>query len=174
MIRALSVCLVTGLAGAAIFVFLSEPSKSATVKRQVEQMVEAMIQGDSRKLVDDTYEPVVELIGGRDRAIKMTAEAIKRAKAEGLLINVEVGEPGEFIVGDGKEFVVVPTRMIIPAHGKEIAMNSFQLGVSTDSGKTWKYVDSDNFARYKDKLFPRLPEKLKSLGSRSVDLFPRK
>ncbi len=90
-----------------------------------------------------TYSSVVEAMGGRDKAVEFTASAMKQLKQQGVSITkFEVGDPGEIYKEGGNLFVVVPTTAHMKAPGSTIVARGYELGISADSGKTWKFIGS--------------------------------
>jgi hypothetical protein len=152
------------LATACLTLPAGEPFKPAAVKKLATEMVDATVRGDFAKVIDRTYPGLVQLLGGRNDAIAVIEKGMKQLKDKGIAIKeVKVGDPGEFI-SEGKDtYVVVPTVTEMSLPNGAIRMKSYLLGISPDAGKTWTFVDGAGMHRkeYRDKLFPKLPEKLK-------------
>jgi hypothetical protein len=141
-----------------------EPSTSATVKKLAETIGEATVKGDYAKVIDYTYEGLVKELGGKTEAIEATETLMKQLTDKGITFkSFKVGDPGEFFARGGNTFVIVPTtaEMGIP-NGKIIA-KSYLLGISSDGGKTWKFVEGFSLDKkdFRDRILPKLPDKLK-------------
>ncbi|WP_020470111.1 hypothetical protein [Zavarzinella formosa] len=153
------VCLIGGLN-----VRADEAPKSAEVKKLAAAMIEATKKGDYAKVIDHTYPAVVEMLGGRQKAINNTETAMKTIKAQGLEIkNASSGDPGEFYTEGKNTFVIIPTKMELTFPMGIIRTKSYLLGISPDDGKTWTFLDGSGLQNLaiRDKVLPKMPEKLK-------------
>jgi len=140
------------------------PTKVAEVKKLVEALGDANIKGDYAKVIDLTYDGVVKILGGRAEAIKNVEAMSKGLSDKGITMkSFTVGIPGDFLTEGDNTFVIVPTTIELAIPGGKALIKAHQLGISIDSGKTWKFTDCaglDNKA-YRERVFPKLPAKLK-------------
>jgi hypothetical protein len=89
---------------------------------------------------------------------------MKQLKEKGFSFrSVEVSEPAEFVEEGKDTFVVVPTTTEMTAPGGKIVVKSYLLAISPDGGKAWTFVDGNGIdtAEKREKILPKLPEKLK-------------
>ena len=134
-----------------------------TVRRLAESMVNATMSGDYARVVDNTYEPVVKELGGRDAAIKVASDAMQQLKDEHFEIkSYFVGTPEGLHSEHGVTFTIVPTRMEMQAPDAHIVARGYLLALSEDAGKTWKFVDGSGLAddAFRDHVLPKLPADL--------------
>lgn len=132
------------------------------VKDKVQQIAEATLKEDYEVVVDLTYPRVVEILGGRQKMIETIKTLMGQMKSEGLsLQSAKVGEPGDFYSAEGNTFVLVPVDMIMKIPDGKVVGKSFQLGISSDGMKTWKFIGSETFHDNKA-LFKQLRIKLPS------------
>jgi hypothetical protein len=139
------------------------PSK-AEVKKVAKQMSDAFLQGKYDKLLDHTWPEAVKTLGGRKKAIEFLETAMQQMKQAGVsLEKYDVGEPGDFYKEGDNTFVVVPTTLEMKVKKERYRQKGYLLGISTDGGKTWKFVDGAGLANEKEreKVLPKLPAKLK-------------
>ena len=154
-----------------------ESPKSAEVKKLATSMVEATLKGEYAKVIDHTYSKVVDLLGGREAAIKTTETAMKQIKDQGLVIKeFKVGEPGEFVSDETNTFVVIPTNTEMTLPLGTVKMKSYLLGISPDKGKTWTFIDGSGLqnSTFKEKILPKVPEKLKLPELAKPEIIPNK
>jgi hypothetical protein len=140
-----------------------EPSKSA-VKKLVKELVDATIGGDYAKVIDHTYPAAVKELGGRKEAIELTEASAKQMKDKGCSITkYEVSDPGDFHTQGDNTFVVVPISMELKFPAGKILDNSYLLGISSDSGKSWKFLDGTSLQdeESRAKVLPKMPATLK-------------
>ena len=141
----------------------ADDSKAAGVKKLAQELGDATIKGDYGQLVDHTYDGVVKLLGGREKAIKTIEAAMGTLKGQGITIkSYTVGEPGPFLAEGDNTFVVVPSKLEMSIPGGKALAKSYLLGISSDEGKTWKFVDGAGMSNkeFREKGIPKLPAKL--------------
>ena len=131
-------------------------------KKQVDEINQALMKGDAGKIVDLTYPKVIEMAGGREKMIKALEADLKDMKSKGIEFrSVKVDNPSD-PVASGKDLYVVVTfllEMKIP-EGK-LRSESFVIGVSSDQGNTWTFLNAGNQdVKTIKKILPGLPEKL--------------
>lgn len=162
MLRTTGTCvcfLVLGLA-----VQAGDAPSSAVVKRLAQELGTATMRGDYAKVIDGTYDRIVEELGGREKAIKVIETGMRKLRAKGITFKAyKVGDPGEFHREGNNTFVVVPTVLEMSAPGNKLIGKSYLLGISGDGGKTWKFADGAGMDRkeVREKVLPKLPAKLK-------------
>lgn len=142
---------------------VGESPESAAVKKLCEELGVATIKGDYAKVIDHTYDRVVKLMGGREKAIATIEAGMKQLKDKGFTLKAyNVGEPGEFLTESGNTFVVVPTRLELLFPGGMVIAKSYLLGISPDKGVTWKFADEAGIKdkKARDKILPKLPANL--------------
>jgi hypothetical protein len=149
---------------ACLTVLADEPPKAAAVKKLAQELGDATLKGDYAKVIDHTHGGIVELLGGKEKAVQFVEKGMKQLKAQGITFKAyQAGEPGEFVTEGSNTFVVVPTRFEMGFPGGKVIAKSYLLGISPDDGKTWKFVDGAGLDNkdFREKGVPKLPAKLK-------------
>jgi hypothetical protein len=150
--------------------FLGSPaiaSDKIDVDKAVEQakiVAKALIDEDYAKVADLTHSKVVELMGGREKMIAQTKAIVQAMKDQGIEIKTHtVGKPDDPVVDGKTAYLVISTRMTLTVMGKTLETESYLLGTTTDSGKSWMFVDGAGMDRseFRHKIFPKLPDGLK-------------
>jgi hypothetical protein len=137
------------------------------VGRAVEQaktVAKAVLDEDYGKVADLTHPKVVDIMGGREKMIEQTKAVMKALKDQGIEIKSHtVGKAGEPVIDGKTAYLVIPTSLVLTANGMKIGTESYLLGMTTDRGKSWVFVDGAGMDRpeIRDKVFPSLPEGLK-------------
>ncbi len=123
---------------------------------------EATVKGDFGKLLDLTHPKIVKLMGGREAALKRLKKEFDGSEAMGLTFESCKVEPATDLhqTKDGL-FCLVPLTLKMKIQGKILTKKSSLLGISTDEGKNWKFVDATNGEQNVRKLLPEIPESLK-------------
>ena len=152
---------------AAVPAFAADPPKpddaKAAAKKAMQAQGEATVKGDLGAVIDHTYEPAVKAMGGKEAVEKAMKEMSKWRTDNGLAIkSYTVGDPGDLHTEGDNTFVVIPATLEMTVPKGKMVYKTFQLGISTDAGKTWKFLDG---AGFQDKdltktVLPKLPAKL--------------
>jgi hypothetical protein len=139
-----------------------DPAKKSA--QQLAQMCgEATVKNDVEKLIDLTHPKAVALMGGRDRAIKLTREAMKKMETEGVKM-VSLGKvlaPEKIYPAGESLYCAVPVSFHMTIDDSKVLLRSALIGVSGDSGKTWKFVDISRGEKLVRELLPDMPAELK-------------
>jgi hypothetical protein len=111
-------------------------------QREATRMYQAFIARDLKTFAGFTYPRIVEMAGGRDKMITLVEKGLTHMKDTGLAFkNVVVARPTQ-IVFDGKETqAILPMKVVMSAPTGEIHTESHLLGVSSDGGKSWTFID---------------------------------
>jgi hypothetical protein len=137
--------------------------RSELVKRKSEELGAATVAGKFAVVIDMTYPKIVEQMGGREKAISIVDDGIKKMKEHGSeIVSFKVGDPSEFQTGGWDLFTVVPTTVVVKVPEAKLTGKSFLLGISADQGKTWSFIDGSQLTEETVKgLFPKFPSSLK-------------
>jgi hypothetical protein len=155
--RLLLVCLVVGCSK----VSPEEAAMQKTAKAQAEETQNALVKGDYGKIADLTHPKVIEELGGREKMIEITKQGLDAIKAGGVEIkSVKVLEPSVPVKSEKAVWIHVPFDLEMKAPGKRISARGGLIGVSTDNGKTWKFIDTSLGRDALKKFVPDMPDKL--------------
>jgi putative membrane protein len=135
---------------------------------QAKAMFQAFMRGDADRYLDYTPPRLVELAGGKAKFIQtirtLVANVHAGLHAEGFSIRSATAAAPQQIVRPrpGIVQVIIPTETVIVGPGFEGRQSSYLVGLSSDDGQTWKFVDTgglggDQFR----KLFPECSRELK-------------
>lgn len=130
------------------------------VRRLAEAMVAATFNGDYAVAIDHTYDGVVKELGGREEAIRIAEASMRELKAKGFTLkSYVVSTPQGFSSAHGVMFTIVPTRLEMQAPDAWIVTRSYLLGISSDAGESWRFVDGSGLddAAFRERVLPKLP-----------------
>jgi hypothetical protein len=131
------------------------------LKKQAEELGKATVGGDFSKIVDLTYPKIVEEAGGKDKMIASMKLDVSQMKYEGFdLEAMTVGEIKQVAVVENQIFALVPVTMRIKSPDGKMLGESSIIGISTDGGANWKFINSIDQAGFK-KAFPKAAEKIR-------------
>jgi hypothetical protein len=141
---------------------------TATVSVQVKKMIDATVEGKYETVIDLTHAKVVDEMGGRALAIEKTRSALEAIKSKGYTFKIgEVAKPN--VLKAGKDYYAVASySLVLTGKGKKLTSNTSVVGVSTDNGETWKFVNvtAKGEAGVR-RILPELPGELKVPASTS-------
>jgi len=135
----------------------------AKAVEQAKSVAKAVLDEDYAKVAELTHPKVVEIMGGKEKMVEQTKTIMKTLKDMGIAIKSHnVGKPGEPVIDGKSTYLIIPTTMELSANGMKIVTESYLLGLSTDSGKSWVFVDGAGMdqKKVKDEVFPKLPDGL--------------
>ena len=139
---------------------LARAAEPAEIKKLAESLAEATIKGNSGKVLDHTFEKVVQMLGGREKGVSTMNSAIRRMKQSGFaIVGYKIGDPGPVQTEGKYSFTVVPAAIEMTAPNSRLITKSYLLGISADAGKTWKFVDGAGLKNIemRSRVLPKLP-----------------
>ncbi len=124
--------------------------------------LEAFVIQDFDTLSTMTYDNVVELAGGRDYFVADQKAEFKQSNTQGLTyVSANIMEFDiEDIYTVGEELhAVIPHDVIITVDDKKYRSISYLLGISTNEGDKWKFINLKKYNLASLKLYvPSLPD----------------
>lgn len=132
-----------------------------TVKGLVKKVMDATVEGNYSLVLDMTYPKVLEMMGGKAAALKEVEKSMNLIKAQGFTFKLkEIGNPT--VVTAGKEhYSVTSFTLNMTGQGKKITAKSAVIGISSDAGKTWSFINLDDKGeKGLRKILPNLPADL--------------
>jgi hypothetical protein len=139
-----------------------DAAKLKAAREQAQSCVDATKDEDCEKLLKLTHKRVIEDLGGRELALKKLKASLAKMKEDGYsILSADVETTKEIRAKDSDLYCVLPTKLVIKAPNGKLTAPSFLVGVSTDSGKTWKFIDGGKGEAAVRKLVPEIPDDLK-------------
>lgn len=122
---------------------------STKALEDAQRMAECMSKFDAKCWADYSYLEAIEQRGYSTSEIRQHFEArVKdmsdKAKATGQeMPQISPSLPSQIYQGDGKLYAFLPYKaeMTKASTGQRSAFQAFLVGISTDAGKSWKFVD---------------------------------
>ena len=118
--------------------------------------------GKTEALVDCMPPEVVENIGGRAKLLDMLKRSEEERTKDGFQIEESVVlPPTQMRKGTTHTFAVLPQTVGVKVPEGRLVLESYLLGISTDDGKSWRFIDGVELDRAAaTELFPDLPAAL--------------
>jgi len=110
---------------------------------RAQEVNDAFRRRDFARMADLTYPKVIEAAGGRDKIIASLAKGLKDMEAEGVsVLSSTAGEPTQIVHVSGSIYAVVPTTLKVKAQDGIFKTESSMIGISSDNGANWTFVDA--------------------------------
>ena len=128
-------------------------------KDQAQRMAAALLRDDFKTVALYTYPKVVDLFGGEEKMAAALRAGKDAGAAKGMTVeSISVGEASKPTSYGGNTFSVVKQTIVTKTSKGLMQRESYYLGISSDAGKTWTFVDgigmSDQGAK---QVLPPLP-----------------
>lgn len=121
----------------------SEVESYPNLTARAKELETALAQKDYGKVVDLTYPKVVEYAGGREKLLNAMTQELKTMEAEGVeIVSSNASAPSQFLHDAGAIYAVVPITSKFKARDGLFQLEGSLIGISTDSGQTWTFVDA--------------------------------
>jgi len=133
------------------------------VKRDALAHTEALNRGDYDTYANYMHPKVMTMMGGRDRVIALVKQVIETSEKKGNGIRGStLGVVSKFYPSGKEIYCTLPYSLSMNVQGGYATIESSLLGISSDQGKSWKFISSGNVPREViKKAFPGLPDDLK-------------
>lgn len=110
---------------------------------QAKQLEDALARKDYGKVIDLTYPKVIEYAGGREKMLAETTREVQSMEAEGVVIlSSTYGAPSQFVTDASGIYAVIPVVSKVKATDGVFQTEGSLIGVSTDGGQNWTFVDA--------------------------------
>jgi hypothetical protein len=141
--------------------FASDATDAA--KAQAEEISQAVVRGDYKKLADLTHPKIVTQIGGKEQLMEVSEKAVQSMKTLGVeMKGIKVGDPVEPVESNKELYTVIPFTLSLSKTGEAIEKESFYIAVSSNGGKKWTFVDGGQLGTDNVKqILPDFPSGLK-------------
>jgi hypothetical protein len=125
---------------------------------QAKQLEDALGRQDYGKVIDLTYPKVIEIAGGREKMLSETTKEVQSLKADGVeILSSSCGAPSQFVSDAGGIYAVIPVVSRVKAQDGIFQTEGSLIGVSTDGGQNWTFVDATGKDQIElKKIFPNL------------------
>ncbi|MBE7179053.1 MAG: hypothetical protein INR69_21800 [Mucilaginibacter polytrichastri] len=131
-------------------------------KKQAAAMDAAYAKGDYITMANYTNKRVLDMLGGPQKmAAALKGKMAELEKKNVKLISAEVGEVMQIVNVDGQYQCIIPQYIRMKAGDEKMYSRSHLLGISSDKGKTWTFLDANGQTPEMLKgLFPNLSKEL--------------
>jgi len=131
-------------------------------KAKAEEINTALFNEEYSKVAALTHPKVVELAGGIEKMVAGMKAGIKDMKAKGIdFKSVKMDDAQDPVAVGSEIYIVVPFEIELAVPGGRLLQKSYVIGVTSDSGKSWAFINGDMDLQKIKIVLPNLPEKLR-------------
>lgn len=135
---------------------------TANIRADFDRAAQAVVAGDTEKILDSTYPGLVQQVGGRDAMRSMVTKNLSDLEQRGMAVMateiVSISQP--LRAGD-ELHAIVRARRTVKAPGGRQVQDTFMIAVSGDEGKSWTFLDGPQLTpKHIKALFPDFNEAL--------------
>ena len=129
---------------------------------QARAFVKASEKGDFEAKLDLTHPKFIKMMGGRESALKRMKKEFDGLTNGGYIFDSSKVEPAMDLrqTKDGL-FCLVPYTSRMKVQSKNFSVKAMLLGMSTDDGKKWTFLEAANGEQFVRRLLPEVPDSLK-------------
>ncbi len=117
--------------------------QKANIKTSAESMGQMLLKKDFKGFVKYTHPKVIEMMGGELGMIQVLESSSTEMETSGSkFLNVTYGEPSATITSGNELQCTVPQTTEIQVEEGIMVSKSTLIAVSTDNGKSWRFMDT--------------------------------
>lgn len=126
----------------------SPPKVSATgtypnLTARAQELEDAVARKDAARMIDLTYPKLIEFVGGREKMLAETTKQFQAFDAERVqILSSSCEAPSQFVTDASVIYAVVPVKSKVKAEEGVFQTEGTLIGISTDGGQTWTFVDA--------------------------------
>lgn len=131
---------------------------AAEAKRQAQTCADALVQHDYDTFASMLYPKLLQWTGGRNALIQKLQLSDQDMASKGITMqSVVMGEVTQIRRAKGDTFAVVPETIVMGTRDGILRTDAYLLGISSDDGKTWHFIDGAGIANMGKEIYILLP-----------------
>lgn len=152
--------LIVGCSSNAETELADSPQALANLKAQAEEVGQSAVHEDHARMTELTHPALVEKFGGREAFVKKLESMAAEMKGLGIRVTkCALGEPSKLIQVRGQVYAVVPMESEFAGpQGMPNKVTSYLIGVSSDGGEHWTFLDGAGIGQDRSKVKSLLPD----------------
>lgn len=144
--------------------FFSFSQTKETVLRDAKAASKATLEGNYDVLLNYTYPPILELMGGREAALKTIEASIEQMKSQGFVFEkADVVAVSDIVKEENQYRCYVENKNQMKMGNQRIFSKSFLLGIYDEEKKSWYFLEAERLKNkaLTDKILPNFKTSLK-------------
>jgi hypothetical protein len=112
-------------------------------RRDGNAMYDAFRRGRLEEFVAFAYPAVVQEMGGKEKMVAVLKKGLAEMATQGFrFVSGRVSGPIQVVRAKGELHALVPLTQILSAPGGELHLAGHMLGVSSNNGQSWTFIDA--------------------------------
>lgn len=135
-----------------------------TALRDAKAASKATLEGNFNELLNYTYPPIIEMMGGREAALKAVEASIEQMKSQGFVFEkADVVAVSDIVKEDNQYRCYVEGNNQMKMGNQRIFSKSYLLGIYDDKKGKWYYLEAERLKNKAlvDKILPNFKTSLK-------------
>jgi len=151
---------------------------AAEAKRQGQMCADALVQHDYDTFASMLYPKFLQWMGGRNALIQKLQQSDQEMASQGITMqSVVMGQVTQIRRTKVETFAVVPETIEMATKDGVLRTDSYLLGISSDDGKAWQFIDGAGIAGLGKDIYillPNLPADMKLPQAKHPASTPKK
>ena len=135
------------------------PNADEQIDRALVKLQRGFMAGDFTPAVELLYGPLVEKMGGRDRALAAARGINEQMKARQVgFLSWQARKPYQYLASPSRRYAIVPTEARLRIGARREVQGSYLLGIERPGGR-WEFINGDKLnPQVYEELFPDFPK----------------
>jgi len=110
--------------------------------QQANKMAEFIVKRNADSLISLNYPRLIQLSGGKDKIIEYMRKIWKKYDDDGVkILSIQVDNPPKMVYYHGLYQCTISQTMVMQKGDKKVEVKSAMIGLSTDNGNKWYFLD---------------------------------
>ena len=111
--------------------------------RDAKKTAAATLKSDIKTVLEYTYSPVLEMMGGKEKALTLMTKAMSEMAAQGFKFEkAEVISSSEIVNEQNQYRCFIKNNYIMTFNGQRITSESYLLGIYNEKEKRWSFIEA--------------------------------
>lgn len=113
------------------------------VEKQGSIMAKLFLANDYEGFVEYTYQPLIDLVGGKEKVIQIIEQAVDKIAIDGFYItNCSVEKPKNIIRHKNDLQCTIIQNLEMKTSTGRLVSTSTLIGISNDNGENWTFIET--------------------------------
>ncbi len=127
---------------------LSAQTDNENLNTQLENMRSAFMEKDFAIVADYTYPKVLEMMGGKENMIEVSAASIAKMESQNFIVkSISYEKPSEFLKHNGDLQCAITQIMVMSTPNGNVQNKTVLIAISKDEGENWVFLDTSGMPR---------------------------
>lgn len=137
----------------------SHSADDKVIDAVMEKLQSTFKAGDYTYAIEVMYGPVVEKMGGKEKALEIARNTGAQMKEQHIVIvSWKTQKPYRYVTGKNHQYAIVPYESSVTMGAKKLHQTSFELAIKVGDAQ-WQFVNGDNITpEVLNAFFPDFPK----------------